>query len=88
MQALVADVSGDTLIINAGSRVGLKVGDKLLISRSNREVKDPATGRVIKRIEDQIGELVITEVDDSSATGKFSGAGMPQVGDIVKTPEK
>jgi curli biogenesis system outer membrane secretion channel CsgG len=88
MQALVADVSGDTIIINAGSRVGLKVGDKLLISRSNREVKDPATGRVIKRIEDQIGEMVVTEVDDSSATGKFSGAGRPQVGDTVKTPEK
>lgn len=88
MQALVADVSGDTIIINAGSRVGLKVGDKLEISRSNREVKDPATGRVIKRIMDQIGEMVITEVDDSSATGMFSGAGKPQVGDTVKTPEK
>ncbi|MBL8228075.1 MAG: curli production assembly protein CsgG [Bryobacterales bacterium] len=87
LQALVADVSGDTIIINAGARVGLKVGDKLQISRSNREVKDPATGRVIKRIMDEIGELVITEVDDSSATGKFKGSGTPQVGDTVKTPE-
>ncbi|MCS7025560.1 MAG: curli production assembly protein CsgG [Bryobacteraceae bacterium] len=87
LQALVADVSGDTVIINAGSRVGVKVGDKLLITRSNREVKDPATGRVIKRIMDQIGELIITEVDESSATGKFKGPATPQVGDTVKTPE-
>ena len=44
---LVADVSPDgTIIINVGSKDGVKVGDKLAVNRKVREVKDPATGKV------------------------------------------
>lgn len=86
VDALVADVSGKTLIINAGSRAGLKSGDKLQVKRVGREVKDPASGKVIYRQEDLIGEVTINEVQDLSAVGTFSGAGAPKVGDAVKTP--
>jgi hypothetical protein len=88
LQGLVADVSGDTIIINIGAKAGVKKGDKLEVSRHGREITDPATGRVIRRIPDRLGDIVITEIDDLSATGKFTGAGQPQVGDMVKTSDK
>jgi curli biogenesis system outer membrane secretion channel CsgG len=84
ISALVADAAPDgTLIINVGSKGGVKVGDTLAIKRKVREVKDPATGKVLRSIEDAVGTITITQVDDTSATGKFSGAGAPQVGDTV-----
>ena len=42
------------------------------------------SGKVIKRVEDKIGEMVVTEVDDGSATGKFTGSGAAKVGDAVR----
>ena len=85
IDALVADVSGNTLVITAGSKAGLKVGDKLQVKRIGREIKNPATGQVIKRVEEPLGELVITEVDADSGTGTFTGAGKPKVGDAAKS---
>jgi hypothetical protein len=84
IDGLVADVSGNTLIINVGSRAGVKVGDKLQVSRVGREIRDPASGKVIRRVTESLGELVITEIDESSAVGKYSGAGTVKVGDAVK----
>ena len=84
VNGLVADVSGDTLIINVGKKAGVKVGDKLTISRQVRVVKDPATGKVIKSVEDKVGEMTVTEADNDSATGTFSGSGPAKVGDVVK----
>jgi curli biogenesis system outer membrane secretion channel CsgG len=84
INALVADAAPDgTVIINVGSKGGVKVGDTLAVKRKVRDVKDPATGKVLRSIEDPVGTLVITQVDDSSATGKFTGAGAPQTGDTV-----
>jgi len=84
VNGLVADVTGNTLIINVGKAVGVKVGDKLTISRKVREVKDPATGKVIKSVVDKIGDVTVTEVDNDSATATFSGSGAAKVGDVVK----
>lgn len=84
INGLVADVSGNTLILNVGKKVGVKVGDKLIISRQVRVVKDPATGKVIKSVEDKIGDALVTEVDDDSSTATFSGSGAPKVGDVAK----
>jgi len=86
ISGLVADASPDgTVVINVGSRGGVKVGDQLQVKRMNREIKDPATGRVIRTIEDSVGTIVITQVDEQSAVGKFNGPAPPQVGDTVKT---
>jgi len=84
--ALVADVSGNTLILNVGSRSGLQVGDKLEISRAVRTVKDPATGKILKTVTEKIGEATVTEVDASSTTVTFTGNGPVKVGDVAKTP--
>jgi curli biogenesis system outer membrane secretion channel CsgG len=86
IEGLVADAAADgTLIINVGSRAGVKIGDRLVIERETRKVTDPATGKVIRRITDRLGELVITEVDEQSAVGKFTGSSAAKVGDVVKS---
>lgn len=84
VSGLVADVSGNTLIVNVGKKAGLKVGDVLDVSRPVRVVKDPSTGKVIKSITDKIGSATVTEVDDDSATASFTGAGAAKVGDAIK----
>ena len=84
INGVVADVSPDgTLIINVGSKDGVKVGDTLAVNRKVRDVKDPTSGRVIRSVVDAVGAVTITEVDEASAVGKFSGAGTAKVGDTV-----
>lgn len=84
IEGLVADASSGTLILNIGSKAGVKVGDKLSVRRPLREIRDPGTGKVIRTVEDTLGELVITEVDELSAVGKFTGATPAKVGDKVR----
>lgn len=84
INGLVADVSAGTVILNVGAKAGVRVGDALQIVRPVREIRDPATGKVIRRVEDAVGTVTITEVDELSSVGKFSG-GAPKVGDAVKS---
>ncbi len=88
INAIVADVSGNTLILNVGSTAGVKVGDELVISRAVRTVKDPATGAVIKTVTEKIGVAKVTEVDETSATVTLTPGtnGPPKVGDMAVTP--
>ncbi len=83
---LVADASSNEIIINVGSQAGVHVGDNLLITRISRVIKDPATGKPLRTVEDKVGQLTITSVDASSAVGTFTGEGKPKTGDTVKTP--
>jgi curli biogenesis system outer membrane secretion channel CsgG len=85
VQGLVADAAGDTMVINVGSKSGVHVGDKLVVTRVSRVIKDPATGKPLRSVEEPVGQLTITSVDESSAEGKFAGTGSPKVGDTVKT---
>lgn len=85
IDGLVADVSGNTLVLNVGTRNGVKVGDRLEVKRQLREVRDPASGKVIRRVEDKLGVVVITEADEQSAVGNYSGATPPKVGDAVRS---
>lgn len=87
ISGLVADVSGNTLVLNVGTRAGVHVGDKLQISRAIRVVKDPVSGRVIKTIRNNIGEATVTEVDEQSATATFSGPAPAKVGDAAKNAQ-
>jgi curli biogenesis system outer membrane secretion channel CsgG len=86
VSGIVADVSGSTLIINVGSKTGLRVGDKLEISRAVRQIKDPTTGKVLKTVTNKIGDATVTEIDADSATLSFNGSAPAKVGDVAKTP--
>lgn len=85
VQGLVADATGGTLILNVGSNAGVRVGDRLVVTRKVREIKDPATGKVLRAVEDRLGEVVITEVDPQSSVGSYTGSTPARVGDVVKT---
>jgi curli biogenesis system outer membrane secretion channel CsgG len=85
IDGMVADVSGDgTMILNVGSAAGVKVGDTLQVRRGTRKITDPATGKVLRVIEESVGQVKITEVDAQSSVGKFTGTGSAKVGDTVK----
>jgi hypothetical protein len=81
---LVADVSGNTLILNVGRLKGAQVGDTVEISRAGRTVVDPVTKKVLRTLVDKIGTARITEVDDASSTATLSGAAPVQVGDQIR----
>ena len=85
VSGLVAAVDGAQVILNVGKKAGLKVGDQLSVERVTREIKDPATGQVIRRLASSIGVIRITDVDDISAVAApVTGTGF-KVGDAVKT---
>jgi curli biogenesis system outer membrane secretion channel CsgG len=85
VEGLVAAVDSGQVILNVGAKAGVKVGDQLTISRVTREIKDPATGEVIRRMATPIGVVRVTDVDDiSSVCDPVSGTGF-KVGDTAKT---
>lgn len=84
IDGMVADVNGNTLILNVGKNNGLQVGDKLKVNRTGKEIKDPATGKVLRRVDTPLGEITLTEVDDTSSEGTYAGAPGVKVGDRVK----
>jgi len=85
VSGLVADATGNTLIMNVGTKAGVKVGDHLGVFRKGKEIRDPATGKVLKTIQTRLGDVTITEADEASSTGTYSGSTPPKVGDAVQT---
>ena len=55
--ALVADVSGKSLNLNKGGQDGFKPGMIVSIERVTKEIKDPGTGKSIRRQTSQVGRL-------------------------------
>jgi hypothetical protein len=85
VEGLVAAVDGDTVVLNVGVKTGIKAGDQLSVERVTKEIKDPATGQVIRRLTSKLGVVQVTDVDEVSAVCKVvSGTGF-KVGDMAKT---
>jgi hypothetical protein len=85
VNGLVAAVDGGQVIVNVGGKAGVKVGDQLTIERVTKEIKDPTTGAVIRRMTTAVGVVKVTDVDDlSSVCAPVSGADF-KVGDSAKS---
>ncbi|MDR3738794.1 MAG: CsgG/HfaB family protein [Terracidiphilus sp.] len=85
VEGLVAAVDSGQIILNVGGRAGVKVGDQLQVLRVTKEIKDPATGKVLRRLTTAVGVVKATDVDDASAIcTPVSGTDF-KVGDSVKT---
>jgi hypothetical protein len=85
VQGLVAAVTGGQVVVNVGTKAGVKVGDQLTVQRVSNEIKDPATGKVIRRLSSNIGVIKVVDVDEQSAVADVvSGSGF-KVGDTVKS---
>ncbi len=84
-EGLLILVEEQRVVLNLGSRAGLKVGDQLPVERVTQEVKDPATGKIIRRLRQPIGMVEVTEVHEESADAQvLSGSGFV-VGDVART---
>ncbi|HLG98021.1 MAG TPA: CsgG/HfaB family protein [Bryobacteraceae bacterium] len=84
LDALVADVNGNTITINAGAAAGLKTGQTFTVYHKGKEIRDPSTHEVLDVQITPLGQLTITVVRDRIAMGTYSGAGTPVVGDVVR----
>jgi curli biogenesis system outer membrane secretion channel CsgG len=88
VDGLVAAVDGGQIVLNVGKKAGINVGDQLEVVRVTKEIKDPATGAVIRRLTSSIGIIKATDVDDASAVcSPVSGSGF-QTGDRVRPPQQ
>ena len=85
VEGLVAAVDGGQVILNVGGRAGVKVGDQLNVMRVTREIKDPTTGAVIRRLTTNVGVVKATDVDDASAVCTPVSGSDFKVGDAVKS---
>ena len=85
VDGLVAAVDGGQIVLNVGKRAGVNVGDQLEVVRVTKEIKDPSTGQVIRRLTSTIGVVKATDVDDASAVCNIvSGDGF-KTGDAVRS---
>jgi curli biogenesis system outer membrane secretion channel CsgG len=85
VKGLVADATNGTLIVNVGTKAGVHAGQKLAVTRVSRVIKDPATGKVLRTMEEPVGMMTVTSADEQSAVGTFTGSGTAKVGDTVKS---
>lgn len=85
VEGVVAAVDSGQIILNVGSKAGIKVGDQFNVMRVTREIKDPTTGAVLRKLTTTVGVIKATDVDEVSAIcDAVSGAGF-KVGDVIKT---
>ncbi len=87
VNAVVADISAGTIILNKGSSDGYRAGMKVSIERVGKEIKDPETGKVIRRLTTPIGVVELHDVDASSSVGKIVSGNGFQVGDMASPTE-
>jgi len=85
-QAQVAEFDGTLVYVNAGRTSGLRVGDRLSITRPGTPITDPATGAVLTVRKSTLGALEVVSVEDDFSTGYFAprGSEMPKRGDFIE----
>jgi curli biogenesis system outer membrane secretion channel CsgG len=85
LEALIADIGGGQITLNKGSIAGFAKGMQISVERVTKQVKDPATGKVLRQVSSSIGRIELTEVARDYAVGRIiSGSGF-KVGDTVKS---
>lgn len=89
IEGLIADANeSGQLVLNVGSRDGLKVGDHLQVWRAGKEIHDPVTNKLLTRDDTLLGEAVVTKVNDNFAIATYSGSQAAVVKDVVKSVPK
>ena len=84
VDALVASVSGNTVVLNKGSNDRYREGMTVSIERVTEEVTDPETGEVIRQLTTEVATVELTDVDAKSSLGKLVSGSLPEVGDVAK----
>lgn len=85
INAVIADITGNQVVLNKGGQVGFRPGMVLSVERVIKRVKDPVTGKDLRVQTQSVGRLQLTEVDPQSSVAKIlAGKGGIRVGDRVK----
>ena len=89
INGLVADANeSGQLVLNVGAHDGVKLGDRLQVWRAGKEIRDPATDKVLMREDTLLGEAVVTRVNDISSIAQYTGAEPVKVRDLVRSIPK
>ena len=86
IDGLVADAdAAGQLVLNVGAQNGVKLGDRLQVWRPGKEIRDPATDKLLMRNDTLLGEAVVTKVNDISSIAQYKGTEPVKVRDVVKS---
>ena len=84
VKGMVAFAQDSLVVLNVGTDHGVTPGMELSVERVTQTIKDPATGKVLRELTQQVGRIKVTKADAGSAEATaISGSGF-QVGDLVK----
>jgi curli biogenesis system outer membrane secretion channel CsgG len=83
IEASIVNVSGDTVMLNAGADDGVSSGEVLEVFRVHPQVMDPSTKEAMTRTTEKVGELTVTNVNQKTAAGIYKGL-ETKTGDLVR----
>ena len=87
-QPRVAESTGDTVVINGGKNVRVRVGDKFNVREAPRDITDPVTGNVIETVPGRvIGKVQVTKLNPASACAVIDN-GVAKRGDFLETVKR
>lgn len=84
VDAVVASVSGNTVVLNKGSNDRYREGMTVSIEKVTEEVTDPETGEVLRQLTEEVATVKLTDVDARSSMGELISGSLPEVGDVAK----
>ena len=81
----VADYDSGNVVINAGQKAGIALGDSFTLYRITKKLQDPDTGKTIGVRKLELGRVKISKVESEMAEGPFlaAAAETPKTGDLV-----
>jgi hypothetical protein len=89
INGMVADANeSGQLVLNVGAHDGVKLGDRLQVWRAGKEIRDPATDKVLMRQDTLLGEAVVTTVNDISSIAQYTGTEPVKVRDLARSIPK
>jgi curli biogenesis system outer membrane secretion channel CsgG len=89
INGMVADANGfGQLVLNVGAHDGVKLGDRLQVWRAGKEIRDPASDKVLMREDTLLGEAVVITVNDISSIAQYKGTEPVKVRDLAKSIPK
>ena len=80
----VVMVQGGQVYVNSGEAGGLRVGDVLTVFRPGEELVDPATGLKLGQVEERLGQLKITSVQEKYSIASPLGGFLCERNDLLR----
>ncbi len=83
-QGQVVSTRGQHIFINAGLDSGIKVGDVMNVSTVTEELIDPESGLSLGKIENAVGQIKVTSVQEKFAIASAMNSFKTQRGDVIR----